>query len=250
MANENKKLHGSTCALCGNKVKLLDRNYLHMLSDGPLCQKCHMTILQLLTQRRWWISEAEYMQVMQKNYSIRQHHSMPLENAQALFALRDGVCSNFLKTVDLDDGNVFAVQNVFAMPKSPPIFILRAMKLKKKAVLQGFTLKGTIQKGDRVRLNVSGTVREFTALDVIPAGTDRLEKAHSFHSWKPMYIATESRKMMTAGSLSIPKKPDSSRRVRLLPLTNNSSRLPIKFILLDEEHTQQMCIKSAWLFYT
>jgi len=26
--------------------------------------------------------------------------------------------------------------------------------------------------------------------------------------------------------------------------------LPIKFILLDEEHTQQMCIKSAWLFYT
>lgn len=146
MANEDKKLHGSTCALCGNKVKLLDRNYLHMLSDGPLCQKCHMTILQLLTQRRWWISEAEYMQVMQKNYSIRQHHSMPLEKAQALFALRDGVCSNFLKTVDLDDGNVFAVQNVFAMPKSPPIFILRAMKLKKKAVLQGFTLKGTIQK--------------------------------------------------------------------------------------------------------
>ena len=72
MANEDKKLHGSTCALCGNKVKLLDRNYLHMLSDGPLCQKCHMTILQLLTQRRWWISEAEYMQVMQKNYSIRQ----------------------------------------------------------------------------------------------------------------------------------------------------------------------------------
>ena len=72
MANEDKKLHGSTCALCGNKVKLLDRNYLHMLSDGPLCQKCHMTILQLLTQRRWWISEAEYMQVMQKNYSIRR----------------------------------------------------------------------------------------------------------------------------------------------------------------------------------
>ena len=180
MANEDKKLHGSTCALCGNKVKLLDRNYLHMLSDGPLCQKCHMTILQLLTQRRWWISEAEYMQVMQKNYSIRQHHSMPLEKAQALFALRDGVCSNFLKTVDLDDGNVFAVQNVFAMPKSPPIFILRAMKLKKKAVLQGFTLKGTIQKGDRVRLNVSGTVREFTSLDVIPAGTDRLEKSTFF----------------------------------------------------------------------
>lgn len=180
MANENSKLYGNTCSLCGDKVKLLDRNYLHILNDGPLCQKCHMTILQLLTQRKWWVSEEDYMQVMQTHYSVKQHHSMPLEKAKALFALRDGICNDFCRTVNLNEGNVFAVQNVFAMPKSPPIFILRALKLRNKAVLQGFPLKGTIQKGDCVRINISGSVREFTALDVVPAGTNRLEKSTFF----------------------------------------------------------------------
>ncbi|MBO5836478.1 MAG: hypothetical protein J6Q92_01125 [Oscillospiraceae bacterium] len=101
---------------------------------------------------------------------------MPLEKAQDLFALRDRVCSRFLETVDLNEGNVFVAQKLFAMPKSPPIFILRAMKLKKKVVLQGFPLKGTIQKGDRVRINVAGTIRDFTALDVVPREMGPLEK--------------------------------------------------------------------------
>ena len=50
------------------------------------------------------------------------------------------------------------------------------MKLKKKVVLQGFPLKGTIQKGDRVRINVAGTIRDFTALDVVPREMGPLEK--------------------------------------------------------------------------
>ena len=181
MSKENKMLYGGTCALCGNKVKFLDRNYLHILSDGALCQKCHMTILQLLSQRTSWVSQEEYLQVMEKQYSSSQHHIMPLKKAQDLFALRDHVCSNFLQAVDLEAGSVFAVQNVFTMPKNPAIFILRAIKLKYKAVLQGFTLKGEIKKGDRIKLNIGSTVSEFTALDVVPSGTDPLEKS-TFYS--------------------------------------------------------------------
>ena len=176
MANEKDILYTRTCSLCRNKLKLLDRHYLHMLSDGTLCQTCNMTILQLLSERHCWVSEEEYMQVMQKKYNFREHHSMPLEKAQDLFALRDRVCSRFLETVDLNEGNVFVAKKLFAMPKSPPIFILRAMKLKKKVVLQGFPLKGTIQKGDRVRINAAGTIRDFTALDVVPREMGPLEK--------------------------------------------------------------------------
>lgn len=180
MEKQNDILYTGTCSLCGNKLKLSERNHHHMLSDGTLCQTCHMTILQLLSERPCWISEEEYMQVMEKKYSIRQHHQMPLEKAQALFAMRDRVCSSFLETVDLKDGHVFVAQELFAMPKSPAIFILRAMKLKNKAVLQGFPLKGTVKKGDRVRIPVAGTLRDFTALDVIPKGTDPLEKSTFF----------------------------------------------------------------------
>ena len=56
MASKDSKLYASTCDLCGNKAKFLNSGYLHMLSDGTLCQKCHMTILQLLTQRKWLLS--------------------------------------------------------------------------------------------------------------------------------------------------------------------------------------------------
>lgn len=185
MGNVNDILYGKTCDLCGENVKLLDRNYLHILSDGTLCQKCHMTILQLLAQRSWWVSEEEYRKVITENFSIRSHHSLPLGKAQALLALRDRVCTGFLKTVQLEKGNVFAVQKVFKMPPKPPIFILRAMKVKNKAVLQGFTLKGTVQKGERIKLNISGMVREFTALDVIPAGTDPLTKETFFNQLGP-----------------------------------------------------------------
>lgn len=181
MAKEKDVRYGTHCSLCSKKISFMEKNYTHILSDGTLCQKCHMTILQLLSQRDWWIDKKEYNQVMQANYSFRKEHCMPLEKARALFALRDKVCDTFLKTVELDDGNVFVVKDVFGMPKSPAIFILRAMKVKKKAVLQGFTLKGKVKKGDSIKLNIGGSVHSFTALDVVPAGTHPLEK-ETFYS--------------------------------------------------------------------
>ena len=169
------------CSLCLNKIGWMDRNFTHIVSDGTLCPKCNMTILQLITQRKRWVSQEEYLAVMQKNYNPRVEYSMPLEKAQALYALRDRVSGSFLNSVGLDEGNVFVVQSVFAMPKNPGIFILRAMKLKNKAVLQGFPLKGEVRKGDRVKISIAGTVREFTALDVVPAGTNPLVK-ETFYS--------------------------------------------------------------------
>lgn len=172
--------HSGTCSLCGNKVKLLDRNYTHILSDGTLCQKCHMAILQFISAKNAWVEKDEYLSVMEKNYSYRDEHSMPLEKAQALLKLRDTVCDRFLKTIELDNGDVFVAQEVFQMPKNPPIFILRAIKVKNKAVLQGFALKCKFKKGDSIKLKIGDNIQTVKALDVVPCGTDPLIKSTFF----------------------------------------------------------------------
>ena len=77
------------------------------------------------------------MQVMQKKYNFREHHSMPLEKAQDLFALRDRVCSRFLETVDLNEGNVFVAKKLFAMPKSPPYFHTQSHETEKESCITG-----------------------------------------------------------------------------------------------------------------
>lgn len=169
MAKEKDIRYQANCSICSNKLGFVESGNVHVLCDGTLCQKCNRTLHQLLDERKWWGDTDEFNALgLQANYDFWEGNCMPLKEAQALLALRDRVSTRFLGTVDLNEGNVFVIQETFAMPKSPPIFILRAMKLKNKAVLQGFPLKGTIKKGDRVRINVSGTVRDFTALDVIP----------------------------------------------------------------------------------
>lgn len=173
-------LYGKTCSLCSEKIGFTERNHSHILSDGTLCPRCQMTILQLLQQKEWWIDDETYIRFMQQQFSCRKDHSMPLEKAQVLITLRNMICDTFLASAGLDSGSVFIAQEAFSMPKSPAVFILRALKLKNKAVLQGFTLKGEVQRGDRIRLHIDGTVREFTAIDVIPAGMDPLEKAVFF----------------------------------------------------------------------
>lgn len=178
---ENDVRNGKYCSLCSQKISFMEKNYTHILSDGTACQKCHLTIQQLLSQKKYWVSKEEYSEVMKKNFTPRAEYAMPLEKARDLFLLRDRVCSGFLRTVGLQEGSAFTVQNIFAMPKNPGIFILRAMKLKNKAVLQGFPLKGEVRKGDRIKLNLAGKVCEFTALDVVPAGTDPLIK-ETFYS--------------------------------------------------------------------
>lgn len=173
-------LHADTCSLCSEKLTFAEKSYTHILSDGTLCQKCHMTLLQLLSQRRWWVDDDTYSQAMQAAYSHRKAHCLPLEKARTLLTLRNASCNAFLQTVELETGCVFVTQETFAMPKSPAIFILRAMKLKNKRVLQGFPLKGEIRKGDPVRLKLDGKIHAFTALDVISSGTEPLEKATFF----------------------------------------------------------------------
>jgi len=177
MANEKDIRHKANCSICSDKLNFVEKGNVHILSDGTLCQKCNSTIHQLLDERRWWADIDEFNALgLQGKYDFFEGNCMPLKEAQALLALRDRVADRFLKSVGLDSGSVFVAQRLFAMPKSPSIFILRAMKLKNKAVLQGFPLKGTIKKGDRVRINVAGTIRDFTALDVVPREMGPLEK--------------------------------------------------------------------------
>lgn len=175
MAKEKNIRYQANCSVCSDKIGFFGSGYVHVLSDGTLCTKCNQTLHQLLDERKWWVDTDEFNALgLQGNYDFFEGNCMPLKEAQALLALRDRVSARFLRSVGLESGNVFAVQRVFAVVPSPPCFILRARKIRNKAVLQGFTLKGSIKKGDTVRLNIGGEIRSFTAVDVVPSEFDPL----------------------------------------------------------------------------
>ena len=173
MAKENDIRYQANCSVCSNKIGFLGNSYVHVLSDGTLCKNCNLTLHQLVDERKWWVDRDEFNALgLQENYDFLEGNCMPLKEAQALLALRDRVSASFLSSVGLESGNVFAVQRVFAVSPSPPCFILRARKIRNRAVLQGFTLKGSVKKGDTVRLNIGGEIRSFTAVDVVPSEFD------------------------------------------------------------------------------
>lgn len=175
MAKENDIRYQANCSVCSNKIGFLGNGYVHVLSDGTLCKNCNLTLHQLADERKWWVDRDEFNALgLQENYDFREGNCMPLKEAQALLALRDRVSASFLSSVGLESGNVFAVQRVFAVSPSPPCFILRARKIRNRAVLQGFTLKGSVKKGDTVRLAIGGEIRSFTAVDVVPSEFDPL----------------------------------------------------------------------------
>ena len=175
MAKEKDIRYQANCSICSNKIGFFGNGYVHVLSDGTLCKNCNLTLHQLVDERKWWVDTDEFNALgLQENYDFFEGNCMPLKEAQALLALRDRVSARFLKSVGLESGNVFAVQRVFAVSPSPPCFILRARKIRNRAVLQGFTLKGSVKKGDTVRLNIGGEIRSFTAVDVVPSEFDPL----------------------------------------------------------------------------
>lgn len=175
MAKENDIRYQANCSVCSNKIDFFGNGYVHVLSDGTLCKNCNLTLHQLVDERKWWVDRDEFNALgLQENYDFGEGNCMPLKEAQALLALRDRVSASFLSSVGLESGNVFAVQRVFAVSPSPPCFILRARKIRNRAVLQGFTLKGSVKKGDTVRLTIGGEIRSFTAVDVVPSEFDPL----------------------------------------------------------------------------
>ena len=169
LTKKNDIRYGANCSLCSNKLDFVEKAYVHILSDGTLCSKCNRMIHQLLDERRWWADTDEFNQLgLQGEYDFFAGNSMPLKEARALLTLRDKVAEGFAGSVGLDGGSVFAIQRVVAVCQKPSCFILRAMKVKNKAVLKGFALKGKVKKGDRIHVSIGGTDRSFQALDVIP----------------------------------------------------------------------------------
>ena len=91
--SEFKKIrYSGTCSLCNGKVKLLDRNYTHILSDGTLCQKCDMALLKFLSERNSWGGKDEFLSVMEKNYSYRNYNYVLLEDCDYKLLQDLGCC--------------------------------------------------------------------------------------------------------------------------------------------------------------
>ena len=176
MANEQDIRYGSTCSLCSQKLKFTEKGYIHKLSDGTLCRKCNLTLLQLLAEKGSWVDTEEYSCAIRGNYHYKDEHTIPLKEAQALIALRDKVAGRFLDSVGLNGGSVFVVQQVFNLPPKPPGFIFRVRKVRNKVALQGFTLKGEVKQGDTITLRMGGALRRFAALEVIPTENNALTK--------------------------------------------------------------------------
>ena len=172
--------NGSHCSLCGKKISLMDKNYTHKLSDGTLCSNCNMMLVVYLSELNHWVSKEEYNENMQARYNWRGEYNMPEQEAKSLLLMRDKIAKRHLQSAGLESGTVFTVEETFKMPKSPAIFILRAIKVRNKVVLQGFSLKGEIRKGDSITLLINGTLQTVKALDVVPYGTGAFDKSGFF----------------------------------------------------------------------
>lgn len=170
------------CAVCGKKLTVGDKlqmnAYEHYLSDGVPCPECQRKMLELLSERETWIDTETFCQVLGKVYDWRQHYSIPTEKAKALFALKEARCDAILREHGVESGGVFAVDNCFRVGPHPPIFILRARKVRNKTVVQGLCIGGTFKRGGRVLLMQNGVLTEAEILDAISYTTAR--KAEGF----------------------------------------------------------------------
>jgi len=171
-----KKEKADHCSVCGKKLgmaqKMLTNTYSHMLVDGVPCTACDLQIRRLLEHRKLWVDEAVFKETMGKAYDWRKESAIPTEWAKGLFALRDSRCAEILGTLGGGDG-VFAVAESFQVVPSPPIFILRAKKVRCKAVIRGLPIHGEFKKGGCVALVQNGVLTKTKILDAIPRGTGR-----------------------------------------------------------------------------
>ena len=175
--------YAESCAVCGEKFGKLQKFteiYEHMVYDAPCCQECSSKIRKLLMYRNTWVGEDEYMQTVGRSFNYKRSYCVPLEYVKKLTDLRDAVSSRTLSDVSMADGSVFAVDQVFKMPPKPPIFILRARKVRNKMVVQGFMMKGQLKKDETVRLRIGGEVRSFKLLEVVPKRTEPFDRSQFF----------------------------------------------------------------------
>lgn len=168
---ENKRNKADVCAVCGKKLglsgKMIRNANSHILMDAVPCQACHLKLWRLLMHRELWVDEETYLQAMEQNYDYRKEYILPLEKAKTLLALRDSRCQEVCKVHSMEKGSVFAVQQSFQVPPKPPIFILRARKVRNRAVVQGLSIRGEFKKGGRAAVQVDGKVIETEIVDAI-----------------------------------------------------------------------------------
>ena len=181
MADELEKLrsHADACAVCGKKFGIADklhRNaYSHILMDAVPCEQCHRKLWRLLMHQKIWADMDALKQAMGKLYDYRKEYTLPLEKAKCLLALRDERCEQALRELGTGTG-VFVVMESFQVVPSPAIFILRARKVRNKAVIKGFPLRGEFKKGGTVVLKRNGAVTETEIVDAVPCGTSRFSR--------------------------------------------------------------------------
>ena len=165
------------CAVCGKKLSAGDKLHLnaysHYLSDGVPCPECESKMLHLLSEQELWIDAESFRQAMGGACDWKRKYSISTERAKLLFALRDERSAEVLREHKTEGGSVFAVDQCFQITPHPPIFILRARKVRNKAVVQGLCIKGTFKKGGRVALMQNGVLTEAEILDAISYATAR-----------------------------------------------------------------------------
>ena len=171
--------HAEACAICGKKFGIADKLHLnaysHILMDAVPCEKCDRKIWRLLMHQKSWVDRDAFQEAMGEIYDYRKEYSLPLEKAKCLLSLVDERCDQVLRELGRGVG-VFAVMESFQVVPAPVIFILRARKVRNKAVLKGFSFRGEFKKGGHVILKHNGTVTETEIIDALPCGTNEFSK--------------------------------------------------------------------------
>ncbi len=160
------------CVLCGKKLGMMQKMhinaYTHKLSDGVPCKECNWKLVILLLYRKYWAEPEAYAQAVSRQYDWTEQYVMPVKDAKALLSLRDEICERFLRKAGVEEGSVFVALERFKMPPSPSIFILRARKVRNKMTIRGLCLKGTLKRGDHVRIQMDGKSRDVEIVEVVP----------------------------------------------------------------------------------
>lgn len=181
--NSQHRSHDGACAICRKKFsvsqKLQLKAYTHLLADGAPCEECNTALQYLLWNRKLWIDDQTLKQVMGKIYNGEREYSIPVDKAKSLLALRNQRCAEILKEHNVEKGNVFVAERCFQIAPKPPIFFLRARKVRNKAVVQGMCLKGEFKKDSRAVVMYNGVLTEAVVLDAISYATARKSEGFS-----------------------------------------------------------------------
>lgn len=174
---------GARCCLCDRRLGffctgLWSTNARH-LADGALCRRCHDRLRELVYHKHEWMSAEQLTCARWKRCSDTTWQQMSAQTARELIALKEQRDQSILAACGPDAQALFRVQESFRIePTAYQVGVLRARRMRGRAVVYGPVDEGVFRRKDAVRIHDGDAV--FHAA-VIEAYRDDLVNSFQVH---------------------------------------------------------------------